>query len=101
MKVIIDQNTIDLKLTNDDLLHLRDHGYVRSETDFPSNKLITYVEIRDIKELKADYTDVGIIIYMPAEHLEELKSSFKLGFKSSYQKLNLTLEKVLPKKLKS
>lgn len=101
MKIIIDQNSIDLKLTNDDLLHLRDHGYVKSESEFPTQKLIIYVEVKDNQDLRADFTEAGIIVYLPADYLEQLKSSFKIGFKSRFRSLDITLEKILPQKLKS
>lgn len=101
MKIKIENAVIDIKLSNDDLLTLRDDGIIKSETPFPTRTLFAYLEVKELKEIQADFNEEGMLIYLPAEFLEELKSSFKLGFKANYKGLLIVIEKEKVEKLRS
>ena len=52
MKLIIEESSLTLKLTNEDLISLRDKGMVQQETKFLSNDLSIFVDIQHVITLQ-------------------------------------------------
>ncbi len=93
MKLLLEESSLTLKLSNEDLISLRDKGLIQQETRFLSSDFVLFVDVQQIKDLQADYDEDGLQLSIPAAFLEQLKSSLKLGFKSKFRNLTITIEK--------
>jgi hypothetical protein len=65
MKLRFENNSIRFRILKSELLHLKQHGFVRDEVTFP-NAVLTYeLRITDIPEVTPEFSNNKIIMHIP------------------------------------
>lgn len=84
MKIRIKGNSVRFRLTKTEVETFCKKGFFEDTTNFASNTLIYALKGKTgIDELKADFLNNKIIIYMPQEELATWATSSRVGYSNS------------------
>lgn len=93
MKIRIKGNSLRYRLTKSDIATLVKDGCLQESTAFV-NQILTYaVKVKDTEQLKAEFTDNQITLFISETMVQELADTEKVGFSDKGSTLHLLIEK--------
>lgn len=98
MKIRIRGNSVRYRLTKSEVHQLCDTGSIQDRTQFSSADFIYAVKISNVNELKIDFVQNGITLYISSTMLGDWANNENVGFYHSLRTvtgkmLDLSLEK--------
>jgi hypothetical protein len=101
MKLRFENNSIRFRIRKSELVHLKQHGFVRDEVVFP-NAVLTYeLRITDIPEITPEFADNTIVMHIPLIKAGNWINSDEVGIYrlidiNSDEALDIIIEKDFP-----
>lgn len=98
MKLRIKGNSVRFRLTKTEVKNLSEGKQLKEQTEFSNPFFYSVVANDGIDNLKAEFKDNGIILYIPSEWSELWDSSERIGFDADFKtpegkKIFLLIEK--------
>lgn len=93
MKIRIKGNSLRYRLTKTDLERFNQYGYLEEITDFGKQQLIYALKRYELPNLTASLQNNVITLFIPANMVNELATTERVGFDGNYDKLYLLIEK--------
>jgi hypothetical protein len=93
MKIRIKDNSIRFRLTQSEVTELGENGIISSFTEFVDRPFIYAVEKTNDQDLSAVFIENKMVMKIPAEMVEELVKTDKVGFNGQTGKVQLLIEK--------
>ena len=80
MKIRIKGNSVRLRLSKSEVDSFGEQGYVEEQTQFGSTALTYALQRYNGEQMKADFTDGKVTMYLPEQLAEQWKDERKVGF---------------------
>ncbi|MFI5158751.1 MAG: DUF7009 family protein [Sphingobacteriales bacterium] len=93
MKIRIKGNSLRYRLTKSDIEHFSQNGYIEECISFGNQKLTYALQRCEEGELRADFNNQKIVLYVPAYMANEWEGTDRVGFENSNGALYLLIEK--------
>jgi len=101
MKLRFENNSIRFRIRKSELVHLKQHGFVRDEVGFPNAVLAYELRITDIPEVTPEFADNKIVMHIPLIKANQWIDSDEVGIYrlidiDSDEALDIIIEKDFP-----
>lgn len=94
MKLRLKGNSLRLRLTQTEVLRLRDHGTVEESTDFGHGEVLTYrIQSLGTEPVHADFRDGSLTVVAPAEGVRVWAVADDVGLYAQLGALQIAIEK--------
>ncbi|QNK63684.1 hypothetical protein H7F33_04065 [Pedobacter sp. PAMC26386] len=93
MKIRIKGNSLRYRLTRSDLATVTKEGYIEENTDFGQQTLIYALKVTETEELKAEFINSQLTLFISAAMVKEFADTDQVGFSHQSGPLHLLIEK--------
>ena len=85
MKLRIQNDSIRLRLTQSEVTHFADEGYVEGVTHFGPGETLTYaLQTSDVDALRADFANDTLTVFVPRPWAPEWAASEQVGLEGTH-----------------
>lgn len=93
MKIRIKGNSVRYRLTRSEVARLGATGLLKEETAFASQTLTYTIERSEAEQLRADFQQQKIVVYMPQSMIDEWVQTDRISFEEKSGPVRILVEK--------
>jgi hypothetical protein len=93
MKIRIKGNSVRYRLTRSEVARLGEDGYLQEATNFASQTFHYSIERTDSDQLRADFLQQNIVVYMPQAMIDEWVQTDRITFEDKSGPVRILMEK--------